>query len=179
MRSGSRVSSESQSSRCPSQGWRRHQKSSARRRSVWEGQCHCACTAWKCSWEVLNSGIHCKLRDNYLIIIIVAQSKHFQILEQHALSLTEDSPVPRRRILRLVVKLSERCGIIPPSLSISGVTDCSKEPFAGGGFADIFRASYQGKTVALKRLREFQIHPQRERDRRVSRSLNTDRRKSP
>ena len=33
---------------------------------------------------------------------------------------------------------------------------------AGGGFADIFRASYRGEDVALKRLRDFQVHQRRE-----------------
>jgi hypothetical protein len=55
----------------------------------------------------------------------------------------------------LVVKLSESCGILPPALNITGVRNCSKASVAGGGFADIFRGSYRGKDVALKRLRYF------------------------
>jgi hypothetical protein len=56
---------------------------------------------------------------------------------------------------RLVVKLAENCGILPPALSITGVQNCSKDLVAGGGFADIFQASYKGKDVALKCLRCF------------------------
>lgn len=66
------------------------------------------------------------------------------------------------------MKLCKRCGMLPPSLNVTGITGCSKEPLAGGGFADIFRASYQAKAVALKRLREFQVGPEREKIRKVS-----------
>lgn len=71
-----------------------------------------------------------------------------------------DGDGPKAR--RLLVKLSEMCGILPSSLSITGVENCSQEPVAGGGFADIFLASYQGKHVALKCLRDFHIHQGRE-----------------
>lgn len=57
---------------------------------------------------------------------------------------------------KFLIQLSERCGILPPTLSISGITACEQDPIGGGGFADIFRASFRGGHVALKRLREFQ-----------------------
>jgi hypothetical protein len=45
---------------------------------------------------------------------------------------------------------------MPSSLFISGVKLLEKDPVVGGGFADIFKASYDGQAVALKRLRFFQ-----------------------
>jgi hypothetical protein len=41
-------------------------------------------------------------------------------------------------------------------LFMKGVTLLEKHPVFGGGFSDIFRASYQGKEVALKRMRVFE-----------------------
>lgn len=73
----------------------------------------------------------------------------------------------KQKIHRFLVKLSENCGILPPTLSVSGIINCSREPVNGGGFADIFRASFHGEEVALKRLRDFQVHHERERVRRV------------
>jgi hypothetical protein len=35
------------------------------------------------------------------------------------------------------------------------VVICDREPFKGGAFGDIFRASHEGQLVALKRLRVF------------------------
>jgi hypothetical protein len=73
----------------------------------------------------------------------------------------------KRKALRFVVKLSECCGILPPSLHITGVTDCGKTPVAGGGHADIFQATYQGRRVALKCLRDFQVNCERQKNHRV------------
>ena len=54
------------------------------------------------------------------------------------------------------MKLSEVSNILPSMLSVKGVILLETHPKFGGGFADIFRASYQGKEVALKRMRVFQ-----------------------
>lgn len=43
---------------------------------------------------------------------------------------------------------------LPSSLFITGVNDRDEQP-TFGGFGDIYRASYQGKGVALKRIRTF------------------------
>ncbi|KAF9468989.1 kinase-like domain-containing protein [Collybia nuda] len=57
---------------------------------------------------------------------------------------------------RLLVKLSEVTGVLPSSLTIRDVTLLEKDAVFGGGFADIYRALYNGKEVALKRMRIFQ-----------------------
>ncbi|KAJ7609200.1 kinase-like domain-containing protein [Mycena polygramma] len=44
---------------------------------------------------------------------------------------------------------------LPSSLFISGVNDCDEHPTFGGGFGDVYRASYRSQTVALKRIRTF------------------------
>lgn len=67
-----------------------------------------------------------------------------------------DGQKQRQSAYKFLIKLSVHCGILPPNLNISGVYDCEQDPITGGGFADIFRASYRGEHVALKRLREFE-----------------------
>ncbi|KAJ7442266.1 kinase-like domain-containing protein [Mycena latifolia] len=57
---------------------------------------------------------------------------------------------------RLLVKLSEASDTLPSSLFIQGVSRLDKEPTFCGTFGDIFRASYHGQDVALKRIRVFQ-----------------------
>ncbi|KAJ7880785.1 kinase-like domain-containing protein [Mycena olivaceomarginata] len=60
---------------------------------------------------------------------------------------------------KLILKLSEACEKFPSSLSITGVSNRNEHPMFHGGFGDIFSASYQGKRVALKRLRIFTGDP--------------------
>jgi hypothetical protein len=57
---------------------------------------------------------------------------------------------------RLIVKLAEASDLLPSSLKIHGVDHRSVDPLFGGTFGDIYRAQYQGNSVALKRLRLFQ-----------------------
>ncbi|KAJ7206235.1 kinase-like domain-containing protein, partial [Mycena haematopus] len=56
---------------------------------------------------------------------------------------------------RLILKLSEACDKLPSSLFITGVTGRTEHAAFGGGFGDIYQASYDGKTVALKHIRTF------------------------
>jgi hypothetical protein len=51
--------------------------------------------------------------------------------------------------------LSELSDKLPSSLFITGVSDVEKQATLAGSFGDIFRASYQNKLVALKRMRYF------------------------
>ncbi|KAJ7269803.1 hypothetical protein C8J57DRAFT_1066459, partial [Mycena rebaudengoi] len=59
------------------------------------------------------------------------------------------------RARRIVLKLSEACDKLPSSLFITGVTGRDEHATFGGGFGDIYRAKYAGKTVALKHVRTF------------------------
>ncbi|KAJ7779798.1 kinase-like domain-containing protein [Mycena metata] len=59
-------------------------------------------------------------------------------------------------------KLSEKCNRLPKSLLISGVTQRDEHISFPGGYGDVFKASYQGKPVALKRMRMFQDTDQRD-----------------
>ncbi|KAJ7778429.1 kinase-like domain-containing protein [Mycena metata] len=61
-----------------------------------------------------------------------------------------------RRARRLIRKLSDASDKLPSSLFISGVTGREEHPSFAGGFGDIYRASYGGKTVALKHMRHIQ-----------------------
>ncbi len=56
---------------------------------------------------------------------------------------------------KLNYQLSVACGILPGPLMVNGVVLLEKTAVSGGGYADIFLASYQGSQVALKRLRIF------------------------
>ena len=86
----------------------------------------------------------------------------YQVLDTQGFPFDESGQRSQHNAHWLLVKLSENCGILSSSLSIVGIDNCSKEPVVGGGFADIFWASYQGEDVALKRLRDFQAHQKRE-----------------
>ncbi|KAJ7632081.1 kinase-like domain-containing protein, partial [Mycena rosella] len=59
------------------------------------------------------------------------------------------------KALRMMCRLLEVCDHAPRSLFVTGVRECGEHPIAGGATSDIFRASYQGQRVALKRLRMF------------------------
>ncbi|KAF7349828.1 Kinase-like protein [Mycena venus] len=56
---------------------------------------------------------------------------------------------------RLMQKLSEAHDQLPTSLFINGVHDADAHPTFAGGFGDVYRASHDGKRVALKRIRTF------------------------
>ncbi|KAJ6542671.1 kinase-like domain-containing protein, partial [Mycena capillaripes] len=55
----------------------------------------------------------------------------------------------------MIRKLSESCDRLPSSLFITGVSRRDEHPTFGGGYGDIFRASYGNTPVALKRMRHF------------------------
>lgn len=67
------------------------------------------------------------------------------------LDLPQERRVDARRIIR---RLSEAYEKLPSSIFITGVTHCDRDPTTGGSYADVYRAAYGGKAVALKRLRE-------------------------
>ncbi|KAJ7893380.1 kinase-like domain-containing protein [Mycena olivaceomarginata] len=56
---------------------------------------------------------------------------------------------------RLMQKLSEARDQLPTSLFIIGVHDPGEHPTFAGGFPDVYRASYDSKRAALKRIRTF------------------------
>ncbi|KAJ7883964.1 kinase-like domain-containing protein, partial [Mycena leptocephala] len=64
---------------------------------------------------------------------------------------------------RLILKLSEGCDRLPSSLFITGVTGRNEHAIFGGGFGDIYQASYAGKTVALKHIRTFHRNAEQRR----------------
>lgn len=58
-----------------------------------------------------------------------------------------------------MIKISQACDEVPSPLFVRGVTLLQREAAFGGGFADVYKASYRGQIVALKRLRVFQNQP--------------------
>jgi len=63
----------------------------------------------------------------------------------------------RRRIHRLLVKLSLKYNVLPASLFLHGVKFSGEECHSSGSFADIYLGELDGSQVALKRLRMFQM----------------------
>ena len=59
----------------------------------------------------------------------------------------------KRTLLQLSIKVAQQASVVPEALIISGVTLRSKEPMGGGTFADIYMGNYQGRQVAVKKLR--------------------------
>ncbi|KAJ7061023.1 kinase-like domain-containing protein, partial [Mycena amicta] len=72
-------------------------------------------------------------------------------LDHGSLSTVDDV----RKARRIIHKLSEACGLLPTALYITGVTEREAHPSFGGGYGDIYRASYANKPVALKYMRHF------------------------
>ncbi|KAF5358883.1 hypothetical protein D9757_012303 [Collybiopsis confluens] len=73
---------------------------------------------------------------------------------QEFLDLQEkEEPVHRKNQVGLLRSLSQRFQILPSSLMVQNVRREGGNPVAGGGFADIWRGTLQGKTVCLKVLR--------------------------
>ncbi|KAJ7601876.1 kinase-like domain-containing protein [Mycena rosella] len=59
----------------------------------------------------------------------------------------------RWKARRLIRKLSEACDMLPSALFITGVRGRAEHPVFGGGYGDIYCASYGNEAVALKHLR--------------------------
>ncbi|KAF7325990.1 Kinase-like protein [Mycena kentingensis (nom. inval.)] len=74
-------------------------------------------------------------------------------LDHGSLSMPDDA----RKARRIIHKLSEICGLLPTALYIYGVRDREAWPSFGGGYGDIYRATYDGKPVALKYMRHFNL----------------------
>lgn len=80
-----------------------------------------------------------------------------------------DPPEYRTYYLRrLLIFLSRSWKIIPQSLYLRGIRLEDRDPVNGGGYADIFRGSFQGQRVALKRLRHFSAVQKTEKEENVS-----------
>ncbi|KDQ55762.1 hypothetical protein JAAARDRAFT_133522 [Jaapia argillacea MUCL 33604] len=73
-------------------------------------------------------------------------------------------PDLRQRIGRFLVRLSEAWNVLPSALHIGGVQLMSRDPVAGGGFADIFRGTHHETDVAIKRLRFHTFSEAKRRD---------------
>lgn len=82
-----------------------------------------------------------------------------------------DIAADRYTIRRLLIKLSREARILPSSLFLIGVKCRVRESVNGGAFADIYRASYNGEPVALKRLRVFRVVV--DKDSRVLNAVST------
>jgi hypothetical protein len=66
----------------------------------------------------------------------------------------------RRRIIRLLIRLSKRYGVLPSNLYVENVVCRDKiDPVCHGGFADIFLGEMGGTKVAVKRLRTYVLTP--------------------
>ncbi|KAF7374477.1 Kinase-like protein [Mycena sanguinolenta] len=66
------------------------------------------------------------------------------------------TPEDDRMARRIIRKLACRSDTLPSALFITGITGKAEHPTFGGGFADIFRASYNNRIVALKYMRVIQ-----------------------
>ncbi|KAJ7464285.1 kinase-like domain-containing protein [Mycena galericulata] len=81
---------------------------------------------------------------NFLDVVQAALDRGFLIAQKHS-----------QKAGRIIRKLSESCDTLPSSLFVTGVTGVGQYPTFGGGYGDIYRASYGNMTVALKHMRHF------------------------
>ena len=61
----------------------------------------------------------------------------------------------RTALRHVLMSVSINSDILPMSLFLSGVACTSRESIGGGSFGDVYRGTYHGEPVALKRLRTF------------------------
>ncbi|KAJ7353615.1 hypothetical protein DFH08DRAFT_68766 [Mycena albidolilacea] len=98
----------------------------------------------------------------FLDVVQEALDRGFMMAQEH-----------NRMALRIIRKLSERCDRLPSSLFIVGVNGRDEHPSFGGGYGDIYRASWGDQRVALKRMRYFIRGSDLRRIRLVSGSVQT------
>ena len=72
----------------------------------------------------------------------------------------------RAWLRQLRLQLSLDYDVLPPEIIVK-VDHIASDPDAGGGYADIFRGSYMGQVVAIKRLRIFSSTSLSEKERNV------------
>ena len=89
---------------------------------------------------------------NQLATTIRHTDSQLQVLDSSKVG-GNTQPGERLELRRLLSKLSKASGIIPPGLFLNHVFCSDRETLQIGGYADIFRGSYRGQPVALKRLR--------------------------
>lgn len=103
----------------------------------------------------------------YYFVFGLLSVRCFQLLDQGTL-MSHHGHDFDRKTRRLVVKIATAADILPESVFIqSGIGLLEREPYSGGGFSDIFRASYGGEKMALKRLRVYRNNHDRARINRV------------
>ncbi|KAG5353082.1 hypothetical protein C0989_010464 [Termitomyces sp. Mn162] len=62
----------------------------------------------------------------------------------------------RRLLIVATQRLSEHSGLYPVCYRLKGVEQVEAEPVTAGGFADIYKAKFQGQVVCLKVIRLYQ-----------------------
>jgi hypothetical protein len=77
------------------------------------------------------------------------------------LDLSDPEHPGRRRLLYLLIKLAAASEHLPSSMFLNGVDlGDVRDPWTTGGFADIFRGTFQGQRVVGKRLRLHNLDKQ-------------------
>ncbi|KAH8793651.1 kinase-like domain-containing protein [Flagelloscypha sp. PMI_526] len=60
----------------------------------------------------------------------------------------------RRKAMRLIQKIAAEHHTLPPTLELKAV-EPAKHPFGGGGYSDVYKASWHGTSICVKRLRIY------------------------
>ena len=96
---------------------------------------------------------------NYLDKVRLRVSFTHSILKPaQTLDILEPSSVASRKCLRELRNLCGKMGILPTSYTLSShLLDIHPQPFAAGGFGDVYHGTLDGSTVCIKRVRVY-IH---------------------
>lgn len=63
----------------------------------------------------------------------------------------------RKRLTRTLLTHSQESVLLPKSLFLTRIQCLDRETISDGQFADVYRGKFNGRDIALKRLRVFQI----------------------
>ncbi|KAK7686380.1 hypothetical protein QCA50_010604 [Cerrena zonata] len=126
------------------------------------------CGAWWLFSAAWNAAVHDLTGGSYLhpdglaatdLVVQTVEpiAHHVADLIQELLDRLHDTEWSRYRKVfrRVLVKLCRTSGCLPATFLLDDIDDIAKQSFGHGSYSDVYRATFRGYAVALKRLRLF------------------------
>ncbi|TDL23370.1 kinase-like protein [Rickenella mellea] len=87
---------------------------------------------------------------SYILQLVGEEAEAFMCLLQMAIDLTPVNYGTRGLYIELLMDMATHCMVLPRSLNLDGEVDKSDSALFFGGFGAVWKARWQGRTVALK-----------------------------